>query len=229
MEYNKLVPGILIKRKNRFMAEVSLMGQEYLAHVPNSGRLEELMRPGARVYLNPQRGKKRKTMWDIVLVRGEKGFVAIDSRIATTLFAEALKEGKLPELTNTKIDKSEVALGNSRLDFQLQTPQGLMWVEVKSVNLVRNGAALFPDAPTERGARHIDELIGVQQKGEQCLLFFSVQREDGEFFSPHQEMDPVFSEKVRQAYEAGVKILAYKSKIEFPYIYLAEKLPLKIY
>lgn len=228
MEYNKLTPAILLERENRFVAKVRVRGQTQLAHVPNTGRLEELMQPGTRVYLEPVQNKQRKTLWDLVLVRGPESLVAVDSRLSTLLFAEALAEKKIKEFQGATIEKKEITFGKSRLDFKLSSPEGPVYVEVKSVNLVQNGRALFPDAPTARGARHIDELIKAQNNGSRGALFFSVQREDGNAFSPHYEMDPVFGQKVEEAYKAGVMVLAYKCEINIPQITLKESIEVKL-
>ncbi len=228
MEYNKLTPAILLERENRFVAKVRVRGQTQLAHVPNTGRLEELMQPGTRVYLEPIQNKQRKTLWDLVLVRGPESLVAVDSRLSTSLFAEALDGERLTEFQGAKIEKKEITIGKSRLDFKLWSPEGPVYVEVKSVNLVQDGRALFPDAPTARGARHIDELIEVQNNGARGALFFSVQREDGNVFSPHYEMDPVFGRKVEEAYRAGVMVLAYSCEINIPQIILKKRLEVKL-
>ncbi len=228
MEYNNLVSGTLIKRENRFVAKVKVAGKIQFAHVPNTGRLKELMQPGAEVFLKPGLGKERKTPWDLVFVKGPNNWVAIDSRLSTTLFAEALENGDISELRGTEIEKKEIKFGNSRLDFKLRSSSGPIYVEVKSVNLVNKGTALFPDAPTLRGSRHIDELIKAQKEGARSLLFFSVQREDGEIFSPHYSMDPLFAGKVEEAIKEGVLVLAYKCKICFPLIRLKEKIEVKL-
>ncbi len=227
MEYKNLVPAILMERVTRFSAKVRVRGQTHLAHVPNTGRLEELMQPGARVYLNSSSARKRKTIWDLVLVRAPQSLVAIDSRLSNSLFMEALEKEKVVELRGTEIEKREVNFGKSRLDFQLCSSNGPILVEVKSVNLVKNGLALFPDAPTTRGSRHIDELIKAQEEGARGVLFFSVQREDGEAFSPHYSMDPVFGEKVEKAVQSGVMVLAYKCEINVPRISLTDRIEVK--
>ncbi len=224
MEFNRLVPGVLLERKNRFVATVKIEGEEHLAHVPSTGRLGELMQKGAPVFLNPRPETSRKTRWDLILVKAPGGLVAVDSRLATSLFAEALLAGDLAELKGMTLGRKEVRVGQSRLDFQLHSPEGPVLVEVKSVNLMREGMALFPDAPTSRGTRHIEELIRVQENGGKSLLFFAVQREDVSSFAPNQAMDPDFAGGVVRARQAGVLVLAYKCEISIPRIKLGERI-----
>lgn len=224
MEFNRLVRGVLLERKNRFVATVEIKGEEHLVHVPSTGRLRELLQKGTPVFLNPRPETSRKTRWDLILVKTSGGLVAVDSRLATSLFSEALLAGDLVELRGMTVGRKEVRVGQSRLDFQLHSPEGPVLVEVKSVNLARNGTALFPDAPTSRGTRHVKELIRVQENGGKSLLFFAVQRGDAFRFAPNLEMDPAFACEVAKAQEAGVRVLAYKCEISIPRIRLGQRI-----
>ena len=200
-----LVPGVFVERRNRFVADVTVDGVPSLAHVPNTGRMRELMVPGREVLLRPAADPScRRTVYDLLVVKYQGHWVGIDSRTTPTLAIEAWQAGLLPELSPYAHVKREVKLGVSRLDLLFDGPPGLCYVEVKSVNLVEDGVALFPDAPTERGARHLGELAQAVGDGHQAAVVFIVQRDDATAFAPFESADPVFANALRQAVGAGV-------------------------
>jgi len=181
-----LVEGRFVARDNRFRVTVELSGQEVWAHLPNSGRLGELLVPGRRVLVIERPGPQRKTGYDLSLVEMEGRWVSVDARLPNDLVAEALARGKLPPLGGYPTVRREVAYGRSRLDFLLEAPdKPACLVEVKSVTLVVDGLGCFPDAVTLRGRRHLEELDGAIQAGYRAAVIFCVQRDDAAGMRPH--------------------------------------------
>ena len=210
-----LVRARFLRRDNRFRATVLLDGQKVAAHVPNSGRLGELFIPGTPVYLLPQPRLDRRTPFDLVLVRRGTNLVSVDARMPNRLFAESLREGRLPEFSDNTQVRREVRRGASRLDFLLVESTGeRCWVETKSCTLVEDGVALFPDAPTTRGQRHLYELAQAVSAGDQATVAFVIQRSDAYVFSPHPQADPEFKRWLRAADRAGVAIRAYVCQVD---------------
>lgn len=205
------VPAFFKRRLNRFMALVETGQEELYVHVPNSGRLAELLLPGAPVYLTPRQGEKRKTAFDLTFtaVPAGKGWVCIDSQAANMLLGQYFAGANLL-FPDFRLIGREVSLGKSRLDFLLGSREGvsdpgLLYVEAKCVTLVKTGKrAFFPDAPTARGRQHLEELTRLVKKGERAAVVFLVQREDALSFSPNDSMDPAFGAALRNALSAGV-------------------------
>jgi sugar fermentation stimulation protein A len=224
MKSPPLVKGILKNRDNRFRATVSVGGADAWAHVPNSGRLGELLTPGRSIWLAPAGSPERKTAYDLKLVEFENVLVSVDARLPNPLFAEALANGAVPGFDYPVI-KPEVVRGNSRLDFRLSSPDGICWVETKSVTLVRDGTALFPDAPTDRGRKHLRELIDIVDSGDRAAVFFVIQRPDAVCFSPNRETDPDFTETLGLAARAGVSIRAVSCHISLAEIRIRDEIP----
>lgn len=231
--YGELVEGTFIKRLSRFSGLVELKRGAVVAHIPNSGRLKELLVPGARMVLEriADKGKgaqaPRKTCHDLLLAWHDvAGWVCVDARVANTLVAERLGgEGLCGLGGRTWSWKREVAWGNSRLDFRLDGPGGPFLIEVKSVTLVRDRVAYFPDAPTERGRRHISELIETVRQGQRAAVVFVVQRRDAVSFSPNDETDHRFGESLRRASECGVDVHAFRCEVGLDSIQISESIP----
>lgn len=224
-----LLEGTFLTRPNRFLAMVQIGGQEVAAHVPDPGRLKELLIPGRRVYLERKHGKNRKTAYDLVLVDMEGTLVSVDSTLPNDIVADALKRGFFPEFLKYPSFRREAQYGKSRLDFRLTDDKdGDAFIEVKSASLVREGLALFPDAPTSRGARHLHELIDIQKKGHGAWVIFVIQREDAFKFSPNEEVDPAFAQALRMALDEGVGAIAYKCSVALDRICLKERVPILI-
>lgn len=205
----ELREAIFVSRDNRFRVTVELDGMYIWAHLPNSGRLEELLNPGRRLWLRPTIGVGRKTAYDVLLVDLNGILVSADARLPNPLVEEALREGQLGPFHGYQVIRREVRHGESRLDFVLEGPGARCLIEVKSVTLVRNEVAFFPDAPTERGRRHVEELRQAVLAGERAAIIFVIQREDVHAFAPNDEADPLFGDALRQAADAGVEIYAY--------------------
>jgi sugar fermentation stimulation protein A len=225
-----LVPGVFARRENRFRVEVELGHGLAAAHLPNSGRLRELLVPGAPVWLapaDPGALARRRTGYDLTLVEYGDRLVSVDARLPTELVAGALASGCVPGLPRYPIVRREVALGQSRIDFWLggSTHDPPCWLEAKSVTLVINDAARFPDAPTARGRRHLDELVGAVGEGDRAMVVFVVQRDDALSFAPHDAADPAFGTALRRAASAGVEIVALSCRVTLEAIRLLGPLP----
>ncbi len=208
-----LVAGQFVSRDNRFRATVEVGGQRAFAHVPNSGRMRELLTPGAEVRLLPAFRPGRVTPYDLTLVRIPTGWVSVDARLPPRLLGEWLAKGGGGFLAGWHVEKAEVRHGESRLDLLLRQGEKMCWVETKSVTLVRDGAALFPDAPTARGRRHLLELADLARQGTCAAVVFVVQREDAVRFRPNDETDPEFGRALRQAADVGVRVLCVRCQV----------------
>jgi sugar fermentation stimulation protein A len=208
-----LVAGRFVRRDNRFRVTVEVEGEPAAAHLPNSGRLTELLTPGRACWLASFDDPRRKTCFDLVLVAYAGVLVSVDARLPNGLFAEALAAGRLEPFRGTARFEREVRLGESRLDFLLQGRVGACWVEVKSVTLVEDGAARFPDAPTARGVRHLAELTAAVGRGEQAAVVFVIQRPDVCCFTPHDRADAAFGAALREAQSAGVGVYAWACEV----------------
>ncbi|MDD1669378.1 MAG: DNA/RNA nuclease SfsA [Methanomicrobiales archaeon] len=209
-----LVKGTFLSRPNRFLAIVRVRGRESACFVPNPGRLRELLRPGTTVYLRENVSGSRKTRWDLVLARREEILVSVDTRMVNLLVPEAAMSGSIPSLRGLGIVKPEYPFLDSRLDFLMKDEGGPVLLEAKSCTLVEGGIALFPDAPTARGRRHLGTLAEGIRRGMRAMVVFVVQREDGEVFSPNDGLDPAFAAAFGQALAAGVKACAFTCRVE---------------
>ncbi|OGO05473.1 MAG: hypothetical protein A2Y73_07515 [Chloroflexi bacterium RBG_13_56_8] len=224
MRFPLLQEGYFIRRDNRFRTTVRVEGQETPAHIANSGRLKELLVPGRRVWLAPVDRAGRVTLYDLVLVEHDGVMVSVDARIPNRLFEELVRSGPWRGRRYERVER-EVAREESRLDFRLSGPGGVCWVETKSANLVEDGLALFPDAPTKRGLRHVLELMRAVQAGEGAAVVFVVQRSDANYFAPHREADPSFADVLRQARTKGVEVLAYRCRVTREAMKISEQIP----
>ena len=203
---------------------MTVAGQQVWAHVPNSGRLGELFTPGRPVWLSPAGDPGRKTAYDLKLVECADTLVSVDARLPNPLLAEALADERLPAFAYPEI-RREVTLGDSRLDFCLSGPDGICWIETKSVTLVTNGLAQFPDAPTDRGRKHLLELMRVRASGDRAAVLFVVQRADAVRFTPHRQADPRFATTLQEAAVAGVELYALTCRVSLESISLAAEIP----
>ncbi|MDN5326765.1 MAG: sugar fermentation stimulation protein [Moorella sp. (in: firmicutes)] len=211
-----LIKATFLSRPNRFTVLAAREGEKLVAFLADPGRLTELLLPGAEVYLAPaSRQGDRKTAYDVVLLRQNGTFISLDSRLPNRLFAAALQAGSLEPFKDYRLLATEVRAGSSRLDFLLQGEgQPPCYVEVKSVTLVRGGLALFPDAPTARGSRHLRELMALHSRGYRAAAVFIIQREDAISLAPNEVTDPCFASTIREAAAAGVEIYAYRCHID---------------
>lgn len=213
MDLGPLAPGRFVRRLNRFAALVDLEGRPVLAHVANSGRLAELLVPGQRVYLRAEGGAGRRCPYDLTLVRANGTFVSVDARLPNALVGEALRAGRIAPLRRFGAPRAEVRHGRVRLDFVLGDGAARCLVEAKSVTLVERGVALFPDAPTARGRRHVEALARARRRGLEAAVIFVVQRGDAVRFRPNAPADPAFARALVRAARARVRILAYRCRV----------------
>lgn len=204
------VRGIFKNRPNRFIAEVEVDGSLEIAHVPNTGRCRELLIEDAVVWLKPSDNPNRKTKFSLHFVENKGALVSLYSQQANSIVYDAIINGKIKELAGYNHHQREKTVDNSRIDIYLANEKEECYVEVKGVTLIVDGEARFPDAPTERGAKHLKELIKLKKDGNRCAVFFLIQHPIGKFFRPNWENDPVFSQTLNDAYDAGVEILVYR-------------------
>ena len=208
MRYETVVQGIFLHRPNRFIAHVALDGAETVVHVKNTGRCRELLVPGCTVWLSPAANPARKTKYDLFAVEkalpgGGTRLIHMDSQAANDVATEWLR-AKLPNA----LIRREMRYGASRFDFCIETEAGKGFLEVKGVTLEQDGVARFPDAPTERGVRHIRELMDCRAAGFGAAILFVVQMKGVRCLEPNDATHPAFGAVLREAVAAGVRVLA---------------------
>lgn len=212
MKYEKITEGIFLKRPNRFIAHVLVNGKEEIAHVKNTGRCKELLVEGAKVLLEDHTNdSNRKTKYSLIAVWKGDMLVNIDSQVPNLVVFNAVKNGEIEGLKDIKYIKREVTFGNSRYDIYFETSNKKGFIEVKGVTLENNGITAFPDAPTERGTKHVLEMIEAAKNGYIGIIFFLIQMKGAKEFRLNWEMDPNFSKAVKLASENNIKVLAYDS------------------
>lgn len=214
MHYNNIHKAEFVSRPNRFIAEVLLDGETVIAHVKNTGRCKELLIEGATVYLDEPIGKSRRTKYDLVAVEkrlsnGEALLINMDSNAPNSAVEEFLRRGDLFPASATV--RREVKKGNSRFDFCIDDDGQISYLEVKGVTLEKDGTASFPDAPTERGVKHIEELISLKKQGYGAAILFVIQMKGIGEFRPNDITHKSFGEALRRAEQTGVSIYAYDS------------------
>ncbi len=205
MYYENMVPGTFLARPNRFIAHVEIDGNVEICHVKNTGRCRELLVPGVTVYCQRAANPNRKTKFDLIAVRKGERLINMDSQAPNTAAKEWLAAGGLGELTDLK---AEVKHGDSRYDFSFIKDGKRCFLEVKGCTLEEDGVCAFPDAPTERGAKHIRGLTKAVQEGFGGYILFVIQMSDVKYIRPHDETDPEFGLCLREAAANGVQVLA---------------------
>ena len=207
MQYQTVKKAAFLRRPNRFIAQVMLEGAEETVHVKNTGRCRELLVPGATVYLEDCGRPERKTRYDLIAVEKGDRLINMDAQAPNKVFGEWAAAGGFRD--GLTLLRPETTWGNSRFDFYWESSENGRkgFVEVKGVTLEENSAAYFPDAPTERGVKHVEELITCRAAGYEAALFLVVQMEGVAFWSPNDRTHPAFGEAVRRAAAAGVEIL----------------------
>ncbi len=227
MKYTKVVEGIFLKRPNRFIAHVLIDGKEEVVHVKNTGRCRELLLPNAKVLLEDcSYNLNRKTRYSIIAVWKGDMLINMDSQVPNTVVYDALKSNKISEFKNLEYLKKEVTFGNSRFDIYFESKDKKGFIEIKGVTLEDNGTAMFPDAPTTRGTKHVLEMIESVKKGYIGAIFFLIQMKGPDVFRLNWKMDREFSQAVKLASEKGVKVLAYDAIVEKDTISIGK--PIKI-
>ena len=211
MHYEHIVTGRFIERLNRFVARVELAGKIETVHVKNTGRCRELLLKDVRVYLEKSSNPGRSTAFDLVAVEKEERMINMDSQAPNKAVEEWLRSGGLfPDIT---LVRPETKYGNSRFDFYVETGQDKIFIEVKGVTLEEDGVVRFPDAPSERAIKHVEELIAAKQEGFRVFVLFVIQMEAVRYFTPNRDTHPAFAEVLCEAAEAGVEILAYDCRV----------------
>lgn len=218
-----------LRRPNRFVVHAHVEGEgEVVAHLADPGRLKELLVPGRRMGLRPEApSPTRSTRWTALLVQSVEGddWVSVNTTMPNLLVREALARESLSEFAGWTLARWEVPYGASRLDFLLERDGGRMYVEAKSVTLVEDGIALFPDAVTARGARHLEELIQAVEEGHQAAVLFVLQRPDARRIVAARSIDPVFAETLARARAAGVRVVGRRCSVLWEGIRLGEAVP----
>jgi sugar fermentation stimulation protein A len=226
MEFESpLIPALFRERPNRFLGIVEIGSQRVQCFIPNPGRMNELLYPGAKVHLLRKESKARKTDYDLVLVDHDGILVSIDSRVPNKVVSESINEGKIPEFRNLSLNRVEYIYLDSRLDILLKGDEAQLLLEVKSCTLVEETIALFPDAPTKRGRRHLRTLQRGLAEGRAAILFL-IQRGDAHSFKPNVSTDPDFDATLREVANLGVEAYAYSSKVTEKGVYMSRRVPI---
>lgn len=211
MTYNNIFKAKFISRPNRFIAHIEIDGRKEVAHVKNTGRCRELLTDGATVFVQKSDNPARKTKYDLIGVLKGSRMINMDSQIPNKVFGEwAQNSGFFGDLTVMKAEKS---YGNSRFDYYLETEKDKIFVEVKGVTLEQDGVVLFPDAPTERGVKHINELCSCIDDGYRAYIFFIIQMDNVKYFTPNRKTHPEFADALKNAAEKGVGVYALDCKV----------------
>ena len=206
MHYTPMTPGIFLARPNRFIAHVEIGGQVQVCHVKNTGRCRELLVPGAKVWCQESSSPNRKTQYDLICVEKGSRLINMDSQAPNAAAGEWLRAGGLGPIEDLK---PEYTHGDSRYDFSFIQNGRRCFLEVKGVTLETDGVCAFPDAPTQRGVKHIQGLTRAVQEGHGAYILFVIQMADVISIHPNDATDPAFGRALREAAENGVRILAY--------------------
>ncbi len=206
MIYENILPAVFVDRPNRFIAHVELNGRLEVCHVKNTGRCRELLIPGCRVYVQHQPSPTRKTAYDLIAVEKGERLLNMDANAPNRVFNEYVRAGRF--LRGWPVIRPETTHGDSRFDFYLESPGHRLFAEVKGVTLEDDGVMRFPDAPTERGVKHLEGLARCVQEGYEAWAVFVIQTEDVRWMEPNRRTHPAFADAMRQAAQAGVHLLA---------------------
>ena len=205
MRYNHMISGTFLSRPNRFVAHIEIDGRQEVVHVKNTGRCRELLPPGAEVWCQRSSNPNRKTQFDLITVRKGSRLINMDSQAPNAAAREWLESGGLGPIENLK---AETVHGDSRFDFSFTKEGRPCFLEVKGVTLENEGICAFPDAPTERGARHLRGLTEAAKAGYGAYVLFVIQMRDVKYLHPNDATDPNFGAALREAAASGVEVLA---------------------
>jgi sugar fermentation stimulation protein A len=228
IQWPPLVSGTLLRRYQRFLADVRLdSGETVTAHCPNTGSMTGCSEPGRRVFLSRSENPKRKYpfTWELILM--PDGLVGVNTQMPNRLVEHAVRKGQIRELAGYEHVRREVRLNSrSRVDLMLEDGNDARcYVEVKNCTLVQDGVAMFPDAVTARGLKHLLELQQLLAEGHRSLMFYFIQRMDARQFRPADEIDPQYGKVLREVWRAGVEVLAYDVGIDLGGIWMNRKVP----
>ncbi len=226
MIYENIKPAVFLDRPNRFIANIEIKGRQEVCHVKNTGRCRELLTPRADIFVQECGSDRRKTKYDLISVRKGERLVNIDSSAPNKVFAEWVNGGGLFE----KVDllKPEHRFGGSRFDFYIEADGRRAFLEVKGVTLEEDGIARFPDAPTERGVRHLNELAACVEAGYDAYMVFVVQMKGIRHVEPNRATHPAFAEALKSAWQAGVHILALDCDVTEDSIFASERVDVRV-
>lgn len=225
MKYGNIVCGKFLRRINRFIADVLINGEQERVHIKNTGRLSELIQTDTEVILEVSNNPNRKTKYSLIAAKSGNQWVNVDSQAPNIIAFEALKKGKITEIGKVNLAKKEVMYGKSRFDLYFEKEREKGFIEVKGVTLKKNRIAMFPDAPTARGTKHVLEMISAIHSGYQAAILFVVQMQGIQGFTINKDMDPAFAHAVRNAQDQGVKIMVYDCEVYDNELILANPLP----
>ncbi len=225
MKYDSIRRARFISRPNRFIANVELDGKIEVVHVKNTGRCKEIFVEDTTVILEETANPNRKTRYSVIGGYKDGLLINTDSQVPNAVVYDAILENKVKEIQNVSHIKREVTFGNSRFDIYFENEHQRGFIEVKGVTLEHGGICKFPDAPTQRGAKHVYEMIEAVKQGYKGYIFFLVQMEGMRYFTPNDETDPEFGEALRLAQSEGVEILVYDSAVKEDEIVISKKLP----
>ncbi|WP_151075065.1 DNA/RNA nuclease SfsA [Flintibacter sp. KGMB00164] len=226
MQYGKILPARFLSRPNRFVARVEAEGEELVCHVKNTGRCRELLVPGATVWLEESPNPSRKTKFDLIAVEKGDRLINMDAQAPNKVFGEWAAAGGFRE--GLTLLRPETTYGSSRFDFYWESSKGRGFVEVKGVTLEEDGVVRFPDAPTLRGVKHLDELVKAHEAGYEAAVCFVIQMEDVCWFAPNDETHPEFGQALRRAAQAGVEILAMDCAVTPQSLTMGKPVPIRL-
>lgn len=227
---NELVSAVLKKRYKRFLADVALEdGTELTVYCPNTGSMRSCSAPGSEVLLSRSENEKRKYPYTLEMVRAGRTWVGVNTGMTNKIVVEAIKSGKIPELGRVENVKTEVKVSSkSRLDVMIEADGYKTFIEVKNCSLVENEVAMFPDAVTERGTKHLYELAELVKQGHGGVIFYLVQRGDAKQFKPAAQIDPVYAAALKDVVKIGVKVLVYQAEVGAKGIEVSRSLPFSL-
>lgn len=224
MRYERITQGSFLERPNRFLAYAELAGKKEVIHVKNTGRCAELLKPGAVIYVQESQNPERKTKWDLIAVEKGDRIINMDSQIPNRVVQEWIEEGNLFE--DVRLVKPETTYCNSRFDLYVETgDKRKIFIEVKGVTLEENGVVRFPDAPSERAVKHLEELGHAVKEGYEAYVFFVIQMKGVRYFTPNRDTHPAFCDALKRAQAAGVHVLAYDCEVSADSIEVNEEVP----
>ena len=226
MIYERVVPAVFLSRPNRFIARVLLEGRETVVHVKNTGRCRELLVPGATVYIQDNHRPERKTGYDLIAVQKGERLINMDANAPNAVFGELLCAGGLgfvPDLI-----RPETVYGDSRFDFYFEHEGRACFAEVKGVTLEENGVVRFPDAPTERGVKHLNGLQRCVREGYEAMAVFVIQMKDVQRLEPNRATHPAFADALAAASTAGVRLLALDCQVAPDRLEIADPVPIRL-
>jgi len=226
MQYGKILPARFLSRPNRFVARVEAEGEELVCHVKNTGRCRELLVPGATVWLEESPNPSRKTKFDLIAVEKGDRLINMDAQAPNKVFGEWAAAGGFRE--GLTLLRPETTYGSSRFDFYWESSKSRGFVEVKGVTLEEDGVVRFPDAPTLRGVKHLDELVKAREAGCEAAVCFVIQMENVRWFAPNDVTHPEFGQALRRAAQAGVEILAMDCAVTPQSLTMGKSVPIRL-